>query len=171
MNGYTNFPGYLTNNARIIGLLSTPEYTDPNNNAPIPSLNFGGISNHVVAYVRSISGPAVEKPPQDNPILQQDAFSYKIFCDNVPVAVDTNIFNLPSSDPRRIYSDQLTANLHELRLTFLWPLLPNGNTGGGRQSFRTMVGGQIYQTNDNSVTPYQPLYFLQSQSFTNILSP
>ena len=32
-------------------------------------------SNHIVAYVRSISGPAVEKPPQDNQILQEDTFS------------------------------------------------------------------------------------------------
>ena len=51
----------LTNGANIIGLLSTPEYTDTNG-APIPNLSSynGGYSNHVVAYVRSLSGPAVE---------------------------------------------------------------------------------------------------------------
>jgi type II secretory pathway pseudopilin PulG len=155
--GYTfTTPFALTNNARIIGLLSTPEYTDLNFN-PTTNLFNGGYSNHVVAYVYSISGPAVEKPPQDNTNLQQDAFSYKIICDNVPVAVDTTALNT-------VYNQQLTANLHELRLTFLWPLLPSGNTGAGRQVFRTMVGGQITNYIDNGVT----LYFLQSQSFTNV---
>ncbi|MGD1089398.1 MAG: type II secretion system protein, partial [Verrucomicrobiota bacterium] len=86
--GYTIFPGYLTNNARIIGLLSWPEYTDNNGN-PIPYL-VNGYSNHVFAYVHSISGAAVEKPPQDNQIIQQDSFGYEISCGNVPVAVDTN---------------------------------------------------------------------------------
>jgi prepilin-type N-terminal cleavage/methylation domain-containing protein len=203
INGYTNLPNYLTNNARIIGLLSTPEYTANDTfGEPLVNLLNGGYSNHVVAYVRSISGPAVEKPPQDNPILQQDSFSYKIICDNVPVAVDTltwqaqsyntgdEVFylgtfwrataitgsgDIPGTSPlwtQNSYAGQLTANLHELRLTFLWPLLPNGDTGGGRQTFRTMVGGQIYQTNDIGVTPNQPLYFFQPQSFTNVnISP
>ena len=201
--GYTNLLGYLTNNARIIGLLSTPEYT-ANDTVGEPLINLlnGGYSNHVVAYVRSISGPAVEKPPQDNQILQQDSFSYKIICDNAPVAVNTpgwlngqsynagdevldggtiwrataaNTGNLPGPTSSfwtsNSYAGQLAANLHELRLTFLWPLLPNGDTGSGRQTFRTMVGGQIYQTNDIGVTPNQPLYFFQSQSFTNTSSP
>jgi len=194
MVGYTNFSDYLTNNAHIIGLLSTPEYTDPNNFNPINNLLGGGWSNHVVAYVRSISGPAVEKPPQDNPILQQDSFGYEIICDNVPVAVNTPIWQvnqtysagnevldnngnfwrataLTTGNPpgksslwtTNSYAGQLTANLHELRLTFLWPLLPSGNTGAGRQAFRTMVGGQITTNVDNRAT----LYFFQSQLFTN----
>jgi type II secretory pathway pseudopilin PulG len=201
--GYKNT--YFTNNARIIGLLGTPEYTDNNGN-PIPYLSYANpsYSNHVVAYVHSISGPAVEKPPQDNQILQQDSFSYKIIFDNVPVAVNTppiwqsqsyNAGNYvsfvlngqpiywraivagqpllppqsgdtPGSSPRWArdsYIQQLTANLHELRLTFLWPLLPSGNTGAGRQTFRTMVGGQITANIQNGIT----LYFFQSQSFTN----
>jgi type II secretory pathway pseudopilin PulG len=197
--GYTNFPGYLTNNARIIGLLGTPEYTALNGSGnPIYDISGGNYySNHIVAYVRSISGSAVEKPPQNNSILLQNSFSYKIICDNVPVAVDTPLWqatqsynagdevfysgvfwraitagsgNTPGASSQwtqNAYAGQLTANLHELRLTFLWPLLPNGDTGGGRQTFRTMVSGQIFQTNDIGVTPNQPLYFLQSQSFTN----
>lgn len=201
---------YLTNNARILGLLGTPEYTDPVSGAPSGALaifNGNYNSNHVVAYVHSISGPAVEKPPQDNQILQQDSFSYKIIFDNVPVAIytlpiwqsqswqpqsynagtyvsfllygqttywqataTTSKADIPNSSSlwtRILYPQELTANLHELRLTFLWPLLPSGNTGAGRQTFRTMVGGQITFTNDTSVTPHQPLYFFQSQSFTN----
>jgi prepilin-type N-terminal cleavage/methylation domain-containing protein len=139
----------LTNGANIVGLLSTPEFTDLNFN-PTTNLFSGGYSNHVVVYVRSISGPAVEKPPQDNPIIQGDAFGYRILCVNAPVA-------LPSSDP------QLAANLHELRLTFLWPQLPNGNLGTGRQTYRALVAGQIVA---NSVAGNY-LYFYQPQSFTN----
>ena len=122
----------------IIGLLSTPEFTDSSGN-PIYDISGGNYnSNHVVAYVRSMSGPAVEKPPQDNQIIQADAFSYKILCVNAPVATDTNTANLNSP-----YTKQLEANMHELRLTFQWPILPNGGIGTGRQTFRALVAGQI----------------------------
>jgi hypothetical protein len=53
-----------------------------------------------------------------------------------------------------------------LRLTFLWPQLPNGNLGPGRQTFRAMVAGQIV-TVTNIVTG-QILYFYQPQSFINV---
>jgi type II secretory pathway pseudopilin PulG len=161
--GFYTSGSRITNGMNIIGLLSTPEYTDyfgdPTNNL----LN-GGYSNHVVAYVRSISGPAVEKPPQNNDIVVSDSFGYRILCVNAPVAVDTNIFSLPTTNTAYIYNQQLAANLHELRLTFLWPQLPNGGVGPSRQTFRTMVAGQIMQTNYNS-SPW--LYFYQSQSFIN----
>ena len=199
--GYTNGPAvFLINGENIIGLLSTPEYTDLNFN-PTNNLFSGGYSNYVVAYVRSLSGSAVEKPPQDNDIIRSDSFSYKLICQNVPEAVNTPpnwqaqsynagaevLFNgiswraiiggtplLPpqsGDDPTNnsgrwvqdSYIQQLTANLRELRLTFLWPLLPNGGTGQGRQTFRTAVAGQIIQI----VTNGQSLYFFQPQSFTN----
>jgi len=137
----------LTNGGNIVGLLSTPEYTDTGFN-PTNNLFSGGYSNHVIAYVRSISGPAVEKPPQDNQILQQDSFSYRIFFANAPVAAAT------------IYPN-LQANLHELRLTFEWPLLPNNSVGRSRLTYRAMIAGQMLQTNSLG----QLLYFYQPQSF------
>jgi prepilin-type N-terminal cleavage/methylation domain-containing protein len=191
----------ITNGLRIIGLLSTPGFTD-GLGVSIPSLNFGGYSNHVVAYVHSLSGPAVEKPPQDNDILRGDSFGYRIISENVPVAVDTNLFylqpfwqalpyasgvpvfynwsywrsiapTLATDVPGQssvwaktpLYSLELAANLHELRLSFLWPTQPNGAVGPGRQTFRLLVAGQIAQTNYNNSG--QMLYFFQSQSFTN----
>lgn len=163
LNTYGYINKYLTNGANIVGLLSTPEFTDSSFN-PTNNLFSGGYSNHVVAYVRSISGPAVEKPPQDSPIIQADSFGYRILCVNASVAVDTNLYNTrlyPKGPPA--YNKQLAANLHELRLTFLWPQQPNGNLGPGRQTFRTMVAGQIAQTNNG-----QWLYFYQSQSFVNV---
>jgi len=162
--GWTNgSPSFLINGANIVGLLSTPEYTDNSGN-PTNNLFGSGYSNHIVAYVRSISGPAVEKPPQDNPIIQADAFGYRVLCVNAPVAADitaaTNVFGVVTN----AYFRQLAANLHELRLTFFWPQQPNGKLGPGRQTFRTMVAGQIAQT----VTNTQWLYFYQPQSFINV---
>jgi type II secretory pathway pseudopilin PulG len=96
-NGYTFTgasvaPGYfasgfpINSGERIVGLLSTPEYTDANGN-PLPDLFGGGYSNHVVAYVYSLSGPAVEKPPQANDsIVRQESFSYRMLCVNAPFA-------------------------------------------------------------------------------------
>ena len=150
----------LTNGLRILGLLGTPELTDLNFN-PTNNLYSGGYSNHIIAYVRSISGPAVEKPPQDNPLVQGDAFSYHLYCVNAAVPVDTNLFALPPG--QQAYSRQLAANLHELRLTFLWPIQPNGAVGAGRQTYRALVAGQLAQVDSLG----QPLYFYQSQSFTN----
>jgi type II secretory pathway pseudopilin PulG len=154
----------LNNGTNIIGILSTPQYTDdsgnPTSGNPTNELflfsSLGGYSNHVVAYVRSMSGSAGEKPPQDNQIIQQDAFGYRLLCVNAALPVDTNIISLPAQPA---YGKQLGANLHELRLTFFWPVLPNGGIGKGRQTYRTLVAGQILQTNYFG----QMLYFFQPQ--------
>jgi prepilin-type N-terminal cleavage/methylation domain-containing protein len=165
--GYVNSaPSYLTNGANIIGLLSMPEFTDNNGNplpVPPPYLEnyYDGdyYSNHIVAYVHSINGPAVEKPPQNNNLLVNDSFGYRLYCVNAPLPVATNDFITP-------YNQQLTANMRELRLTFLWPQQPNGSLGSGRQTFRALVAGQISRIIQNNITNY----FYQSQSFTNIYS-
>jgi prepilin-type N-terminal cleavage/methylation domain-containing protein len=150
---YSIYP--INNGTNIIGLLSTPEYTD-GNGLPLANITGGNYySNHILAYVRSISGPAVEKPPQDpNGIIVADSFGYRILCVNAPVAL---------ADTTTLYSTNLNANLHELRLTFLWPQLANGNVGSSRQTFRTMVAGQIVQTTN---VFGMPVYFYQSQTFT-----
>jgi hypothetical protein len=114
-----------------------------------------------VAWVRSFSGLAAEKPPQDNQIMQENTFSYRVACVNAPMAADN--FSITNSG----YTRQLAGNLRELRLLFMWPQLPNGNVGKPRQTFRASVGGQLIQTNDFSANPAMPLYFYQSQSFTN----
>lgn len=54
----------------------------------------------------------------------------------------------------------LWTNLHEVRLEFRWPLLPNGNTGFGRQTFRACVGGQLVNQPQNS-----PLYFFEPGTY------
>jgi prepilin-type N-terminal cleavage/methylation domain-containing protein len=119
--------------AQIIGYLTKP-----------------GVTNH--AWVYSISGPAVEKPPQNNQMIQA-SFSYKIACENMSVE---------SADTNSAYGKQLTSNLHELRLTFYWPLLPNGNLPANplHQTFRALVAGQVVPTNN--------LWFFQPQSFQSV---
>jgi type II secretory pathway pseudopilin PulG len=160
----------ITNNYRIVGLLSTPEYIY--DGIPTNNVLSGGYSNHVYAYVHALSGPAVEKPPQDNPILLEDSFTYRFLTVNAPLATDTNLFGLTSGQPgqandQQIYSRELAANLHELRLTFAWPILPSGAVRADAplpQTQRTLIAGAIFETNDANV---QPLYFYESQSFTN----
>jgi len=159
----------ITNNARIIGLLSTPEYTTTDaggNTIPayynLSNLHFN--SNHVFAYVRAMSGPAVEKPPQNNSILLEDSFTYRMLVVNGPVETDTNLLALPAAQTE--FSRQLLANLHELRLTFTWPVRPNfkiGSDGPLPQTQRTMVAGTYTRVLDGR----QQLFYYQPQTFTN----
>jgi len=151
----SGFP--LVNGADIIGLLSVPEYADING-FPTNNLFSGGYSNHVVAYVRSMSGPAIEKPLQNNDIVVGDSFGYRLLCVNAPVATDTNML----ANLNNAYVRQLNANLHELRLTFFWPQQPNGHLGPGRQTFRTQIAGQL------AWDPNYTNYFYASQSFVNV---
>ena len=139
-------PLRLTNGYNIIGGMSTPKYT------PRPG-GEGFYSNHVVAFVRALSGLAVEKAPQNNKEVRQDAFAYRLICENMPV---------PTSDPGSPFSRQLNYNLHELRLTFRWPLQPNGTAGNGRLTFRTQVGGSL--TND-PLRENVWTWFFQPQTF------
>ena len=145
--GYTYLtPFYpLTNGYNIIGLLSTPKYE------PAQFIVGGTRSNHIVLYTRSLSGLAVEKYPQDNPDVRQDAFSYRMLVENVPVSL---------SNAGTPAGQQLAGNLHELRLYFRWPLLNGGNIGNGRQTFRTMVGGTVANDPPGGVT-----WFFQPDTF------
>jgi type II secretory pathway pseudopilin PulG len=139
-NWYTpensNPPGFpLTSGARIIGLMSTPKW--------VPTQR-GLDSNYVVACFRSLSGPASEKFPQNNAAVQDLALSYRVLPEVVaPSGSDPNLQN----------------NLHELRLTFRWPLT-KGINAPGRQVFRTLVGG--YLTND---PPGLPFFFFQPETY------
>jgi type II secretory pathway pseudopilin PulG len=202
--GLQNNPQFvLTNGSHIVGVLSRPkiEWTS--------ATHF--YSNYIVANIRAMSGSAVEKFPQSNPTILENAFSYRMIPEIVPyVAFDTNLIhaeldqvnnyafdpalpdigNLTNSEPpvppwtgaqrtnfwdvvrdNRRVTGAAYANSHELRLTFRWPLLPNGGAGNGRQTFRVFTGGRLFQTNDPSpgVAPLPPLppflYFLQPSTY------
>jgi hypothetical protein len=93
-----------------------------------------------VALFRAVSGAASEKFPQNNPLVQDLAFAYRV----VP-----EVFTLaqPAPDTNHVsavaYAQNLESRLHEVRLKYAWPVLPRGNFGNGRQTFRTMVGGRL----------------------------
>jgi hypothetical protein len=112
---------------------------------------------------------AVNTPPlwQNNQSYNTNAeVYYNGISWRATTSIASGLVNAPGNSPlwaQDSYIQQLTTNLRELRLTFLWPLLPNGGTGNGRQTFRTAVAGQLVQTNVIG----QRLYFFQPQSFTN----
>ncbi|HEX7651934.1 MAG TPA: type II secretion system protein [Verrucomicrobiae bacterium] len=166
-NGYTYQAAYefgsavpahaLFSGTNIIGALSVPAFYT---NAPtgwkvLPNVYQGGYSNHVVAYVRAISGLVSEKPPQNNSIMVDNTFTYRLYVVNAPLNQDSNTVALP-------FNQSMLNTLHDLRLTFFWPLLPNGNTGAGRQTFRTAVGGDL------KPDPYTGWFFYSPQTFSTL---
>ena len=164
----------ITNGFRIVGLLSTPKI------APAPA-GQGFFSNHIVAYVRSISGPASEKYPQTSPTVQDFALTYRmvsevgLYWTNYYATNWFDLTGLNKTNPLYIarfnYAkvvNNLQTNLHDVRLTFRWPLLPNGNLpqNANRQIFRTMAAGQLIVTNDHGFPiGLTNLYFFQPRTF------
>jgi type II secretory pathway pseudopilin PulG len=141
----------LTNGFVIIGVLTTPKYVFTSE---------GFYSNHVVAYVRALSGLAAEKFPQNNPDVRQDAFSYRMIVENMQPP-------LPPDYATNAYGRALANNLHEVRLSFAWPLLPNGTVGYGRQTFRSMVAGTLTNYYTSMIgLPRGVGFFYQPQSFS-----
>jgi hypothetical protein len=166
-------PFPITNGFRIIGLLGTPKI--------IPEPATGGFySNHVVAFVRSMSGPASEKYPQQNDIVRGLGLNYRLIAD--VSGYGTNFFDpswtnfLQSGLPPVVAFERsnyyrlvknLETNLHDIRLTFRWPLHPNGEAGPSRQIYRTTVGGSVLWTNEPGFPnlPGYELYFFQPRAY------
>ncbi len=169
-------PKYLlTNGFRIIGLLSTPKIIPID---PTPPATAGGhYSNYVVGIFRSLSGPASDKYPQTNAEVHDLSFAYRMIADVLPYSeFDTNW--AWSGDPS-ISADtveiasrsnywrevkNLQTNLWDVRLTFRWPIKPNGQPGNGRQVYRSMVSGHLIKTNDSVLTAY-PLFFFEPRNY------
>jgi type II secretory pathway pseudopilin PulG len=155
-------PGFALNSGfRIVGLLSTPKY--------IPTGNGFFVSNYVFASVRSLSGPVSDKFPQTNALVQDLAFSYRMIPEVVTFGTSYDNYNKSWGNAM---STNLQYNLHEVRLTFRWPLA-KGTNAPGRQVYRTLVGGSLQETNEPGFpptpNPLQPsgydLYFLQPQTY------
>ena len=166
-DGTTMSPPFpITNGFRIVGLLSTPKlvFFDAGKVS-------GFRSNHVVAYVRALSGNASEKFPQNNPSVQDLAFTYRMISEVFPynefernwtnfndqsIAGNTNEITTRSNF--WMLTKTMQANLYDLRLIFRYPFLPNGKTGDGRLVFRTGASGSLQATNEAGFPtdlPYQ----------------
>jgi hypothetical protein len=77
---------------------------------------------------------------------------------NYTLGAGTN--DIASRSNYMVVVQTLQTNLHDLRLTFLWPVLPSGKLGSGRQVYRTMVAGRF--TNDPPLTPF---WFVQPRTY------
>jgi len=134
-NTYPNPNIPQLNTPLIISLLSTPKSTIG-----------GNITNLVTARIRAITGSALEKPPAN--LKDRDfTFRYLVTSEIIPFTAApptvTNGLTRYDLQQRR----QLANNLHELRLAFQWPVLPNGQTGRNRRVFRTLFDGHLMTTN------------------------
>lgn len=164
----------ITNGYRIVGLLSTPKIV------PLPGGDYN--SNHVVAVVRSISGPASEKFPQQDAAMQQFALTYRLISDVSPYgtnyylpawtnfadpAISGNTNEIMARSNLMVVVKTMETNYHDLRLMFRWPVLPNGDAGPNRQFFRTAVSGALIQTNEPGFAnqPHCTIYFFQPRTF------
>jgi hypothetical protein len=64
---------------------------------------------------------------------------------------------------RRLFGVAYT-NSHDIRLTFRWPLLPTGDAGNGRLSFRLFTGGLLTAgAPEPGVLPI--MYFFQPSTY------
>ena len=141
----------ITNGLRIVGLLSTPKYVYPQ---PLPPGPSGFTSNYVFAYVRALSGPAVEKVPQKNALVTDLGFRYRLIPEVIPFrnwSTNWVDFTAAGLTPEEIIARSnywqiarsLQNNMHEVRLIFRWPLDSRRIAGNQRQVFRTLVGGVL----------------------------
>jgi type II secretory pathway pseudopilin PulG len=165
----------ITNGARIVGLLSTPKYLYQNNQPflPFPSpIHQGFTSNYVVAYMRALSGSAVEKAPQTNAIVRDLAFRYRLIPELTPAVnwstnwTDFTVPGLTAAEWTARSNFWWTAQLvqqnqTELRLIFRWPINGRREAGNQRQVFRTLVGGGLTSQPDKGT----PTWFIQPQTY------
>lgn len=84
-----------------------------------------------VAIVRSLAGTPSEMAMETKDM----AFRYQLVC-------EVREFQNGSQ-----YAASLQTNLYELKLTFIWPVLANGNiaTPSRKQTFRTLISGRLVQ--------------------------
>ena len=170
----------ITNGYRIIGLLSTPKYLFNGNN-PYRSLDepvtLAFTSNYVIAYIRALSGAAVEKPPQANLDVRDISFRYRVIAELVPYSnwstnwVDYTDPTLPPAEVitrsnRWRVERLLQANSLELRLNFRWPINGRREAGAGFQAFRTMTSGAL--TNDPAKNSSAAFWFVQSSTYQSL---
>jgi hypothetical protein len=137
---------FVESGYQIIGKLSIPGGT--------PALNQPAmVVSRVEAKVRSLSGAAVEKGQfnRDDPTL---TFSYLLTSEITPI-LSGHPFAAPG------LTNNLLPHLHEVRLTFRWPLLPNGDYGTGKKVFRTVVSGVLQEDGD----PQSFVFFFRPNTF------
>jgi type II secretory pathway pseudopilin PulG len=103
-------------------------------------------TNYTTNYVdmRAMSGVVADQGTN-----QITSFRYRMFC---------HVTNAP------VLSGPVAGSLYEVRLTFRWPVLPNGGLGDGRRTYRTLVAGDMFQQGASPL-----LHFIEPLVRTNSL--
>ncbi len=118
----------LTNGLNIVALLSTPKYLQSGNSF---------YSNYVYADIRGVTASLSDLGT--SPDARNFAFTYRVFPEVVPYyASDTPMASSPDIG---VLAHNFSANYTQIRLRFRWPILPNGQMGNSRLTFRTAAGG------------------------------
>lgn len=134
----------FSNGSQILGLLSLPRFVQADNLV---------ITNTVSAIVRAMSGSALMQARD----AKDFAFTYRVVAEMTPVRIHPDSYTnyLASGltvDERTARSNNwriarnIAPNFHELRLTFQWPVVQQGNRtviGSNRKTLRTMVNGLL----------------------------
>lgn len=152
---YSNF----LNGRVIVGLLTKPKYEEVSPGR--------WVTNYVTAKVRSVTGSAVEKGPH----YRDFAFNYFLRPELVPYGAFTPDYlgtnyaagGLTPAQQMEVsnrwaHARSMLTNMHELRLSIRWPVLPGDRPGEGQQVFRSLLSGRIFTTNGGS---YGLLYYHQ----------
>ena len=177
LNGINYSYSVLTNGSNIIGLMSLPKYTGlvypPTSLGVVDPLQGGSFtSNYVSADFRSLSGPASVQGTNES--AWEFAFNYRVLPEIVQDGwnmtytrpwvdlVSTN--NIPAWN----FARNLQGNLAQIRLRFLWPVLPpQGRPGVGRKVFRTSAAGIITTNTFNMPGGGSFVYYLfQPRTYT-----
>jgi len=100
----------------------------------IPTYGNGTLTNKVRMRFRAFSGNMTSLMSTGT----NDAFQYEVTTDIMPITptVETGT-NIPVA--ARIAS----GNLYSVKLTYRWPVLPNGSLGLGEKVFTTQINGQL----------------------------
>jgi hypothetical protein len=139
----------------LVGMLGTP--TSPYSQ---------GVSN-VVAWVRALNSPAINLDTDARDV----AFRYHLTIENLPfLAYPPSLTNqLGTNELARLTN--LQTNLHELRLTFRWPLYrdsvtapQNARVGLRRRTFRALIAGSMAMTNRRAEANL-PLFYFQPSTY------
>ena len=139
---------------QAVGLLSTPCYQSVGANTIL--------SNAVVADVRAMTGSGATRWPQNNELIKEAAFTYRL----APTVEEPLMLPVEANTVEERTQLQLRERLHDVRLDIRWPVLPNGKTGLGRRTYSAAFAGILLSV--PAIVVGEPdLWFFQPTIFAN----
>jgi hypothetical protein len=142
---YTNdyrAPNYFGSGQKILGLLSTPDVS-------------------TTARIRGLTGAATEQSGSNSYTAFRYYMNVEIQRFGTPTASAFDATNAVQLQSEQQY---LSTNLYEVRLKFSWPAMPNFRSGPGRQTYRSMVSGNLLPCTNGTAT----LWYFQPNAYKNL---